>query len=176
MLNIAKAVFGGLMLILGREMDWLFSLGIGLLVGLKLNTILALGNPLWMQFLMIGSIGLLAVLPQIVYPEGKYIVTGFLFGGYILTEYGSTVTRGFLDTEFSGSIGLIFFVGAVIGAAVLALLKEWGIMFATALTGAFLIADLFTNLDVLESTLVAGGFFILGAIIQTIIMRAEQAT
>ena len=93
-----------------------------------------------------------------------------------MTEYGSTVTRGFLDTEFSGSIGLIFFVGAVIGDAVLALLKEWGIMFATALTGAFLIADLFTNLDVLESTLVAGGFFILGAIIQTIIMRAEQAT
>ena len=175
MLIIAKAVFGGIMLFLGRDMDWLFALGMGLLVGLKMTTLLEADVPLWMFLLLVAAVGVISILPYLVYPESNYIVTGFLFGGYLLSEFGSTVLRAFTGSGFSGTTWLIFFVGAVIGAAILAFTKTWGIMFATALTGAFIVSSLFQNLNSLTQSLVAGGFFIVGGIVQAIIMRIEKA-
>lgn len=175
MLNIAKAVFGGLMLILGRDMDWLFSLGLGLLVGLKLTPLLEQGSPFWMYIVLVGAIGLISVLPYLVYPESSYILTGFLFGGFVLSEYGSDLLRTFFGTGLSGTDWIIFFVGAIFGAVVLGLAKEWGIMFATALAGAFLIADVFSSLTPVARYLLAGGLFLSGSIIQAVIMRIEKA-
>lgn len=175
MLNIAKAVFGGLMLILGRDMDWLFSFGLGLLVGLKATLLLQEGSPLWMYIVVIGALGLISVLPYLVYPESSYILTGFLFGGFVLSEYGSDLLSTFFGTGLAGSTWMIFFVGAVLGAAILGLAKEWGIMFATALAGAFLVADVFSNLSPVARYLLAGGLFLSGAIIQAVIMRMEKA-
>ena len=175
MLNIAKGVFGGLMLILGRDLDWLFSIGLGLLVGLKMTTLLAEGSPLWMSIAMVAAIGIISVLPYLVFPEGSYIMTGLLFGGFLLSEYGSDLLRTFFGAGLSGSTWMIFFVGAVIGAVVLGLAREWGIMFATALAGAFLISDIFTSLSPVARYLVAGGLFLAGSIAQAIIMRVEKA-
>lgn len=175
MLNIAKGVFGGLMLFLGRDMDWLFSLGLGLLVGLKLTTLLAADSPPWMFYLLIAASGVISVLPYLVYPEGSYIVTGFLFGGFLLSEYGSDLIETFFGTGLAGSNWIIFIVGAVLGAAILGLTKEWGIMFATALAGAFLVSDIFSRLTPVARYLVAGGLFLTGSIIQAVIMRVEKA-
>ena len=175
MLNIAKGVFGGLMLFLGRDMDWLFSLGLGLLVGLKMTTLLAADSPVWMFYLLIIAIGLISVLPYLVYPEASFLVTGFLFGGYLLSEYGSNLLETFFGVGLFGSPWMIFIVGAVIGSVVLALAREWGIMFATALAGAFLISDIFTILSPVAKYLAAGGLFITGGIVQAVIMRIEKA-
>jgi hypothetical protein len=175
MLNIAKGVFGGLMLFLGRDMDWLFSLGLGLLVGLKLTTLLAPNTPLWMIISVVVAVGAISVLPYLVYPEASFILTGFLLGGYLLSEYGSDLLNTFFGVGLSGSTWVIFFVGAVIGAATLAFTKEWGIMLSTALAGAFLISDIFTSLDPVAKYLVAGGLFLTGSIAQAIIMRVEKA-
>lgn len=175
MLDIARAVFAGVMLFLGRDVDWLFALGMGLLVGLKMTVLLTAGSPLWMFLLLVLAIGAISILPHLVYPESKYLMIGFLFGGYILSEYGNTVIGAFMGTGLSGSTWMIFFVGAVIGAAILAFTKDWGVMFATALAGAFILSSQFSNLDALTQTLVAGGLFIVGGIIQTIIMRVEKA-
>ena len=174
MFNIIKAVFGGVMLFLGRDLSWLFSLGIGLLVGLKTTSLLSPDAPLWMQLALIVVVAAIAVLPHIVYPESSYIVTGFLFGGYILAEYGNTVLNAFFGASFQGSDWIIFFVGAVIGAAVLAFTKEWGIMFATALIGAFFAADVFKTLSPMEKNLLAGGLFVVGCIVQTLILGFEK--
>jgi hypothetical protein len=176
MLNIAKGVFGGLMLFLGRDMDWLFSLGLGLLVGVKLTSLLAADSPLWMFIVVILAAGLISVLPYLVYPESSYIVTGFLFGGYLLSEYGSNLLITFFGTGLSGTTWIIFLVGAVIGAVVLGLARQWGIMFATALAGAFLVSDIFTGLTPVARYLIAGGLFITGSIVQAVISRVERAS
>lgn len=175
MLNIAKGIFGGLMLFLGRDIDWLFSLGLGLLVGLKMTSLLAADSPQWMFILLVVAAGAISVSPYLVYPEARFILTGLLFGGYLLSEYGSDLLTTFFGTGLSGSTWMIFFVGAVIGAAVLGVAGEWGIMFATALAGAFLISDIFTSLSPVARYLVAGGLFITGGIAQAIIMRVEKA-
>jgi hypothetical protein len=175
MLDIARAIFAGVMLFLGRDVDWLFALGMGLLVGLKMTTLLTVGSPLWMFLLLILAMGAISILPHLVYPESKYIMTGFLFGGYLLSEYGNTVIGAFRGTGLSGSTWMIFFVGAVVGATILAFTKEWGVMFATALVGGFIMSSQFNNLDALTQTLLASGLFIVGGIVQAIIMRVEKS-
>lgn len=175
MLNIVKAVFGGMMLFLGRDMDWLFSIGIGVLVGLQITALLPAGTALWMIFLIIIALGALGALPHVIYPESSYIVTGFLFGGYMLSEYANDVLSVFLGTGLIGETWLIFFVGAVFGAILLGAAKEWGLILASALIGAFLISDVFTNLPTMTATLIASGLFVIGGIVQIIMMRGQKA-
>jgi hypothetical protein len=164
------------MLFLGRDMDWLFSLGLGLLVGLKLTTLVEPGSPTWMYILVVVATGIVSILPYLVFPEASFILTGFFFGGFVLSEYGSDLLRAFFGVGLSGSEWMIFIVGSVVGAAAIGLTREWGIMFATALAGAFLVSDIFTSLTSVARFLVAGGLFILGGIVQAIIMRVEKAT
>ena len=175
MLNIAKGVFGGLMLFLGRDMDWLFSLGLGLLVGLSMTPLLAANSPQWMFILLVLAVGIISLLPYLVYPEANFVLTGFFFGGFVLSEYGSDLLTAFFGVGLTGSEWMIFIVGAVIGAALIGLTKEWGIMFGTALAGAFLISDIFTGLTSVARFLAAGGLFITGGIVQAIIMRMEKS-
>jgi hypothetical protein len=175
MLNIAKGVFGGLMLFLGRDMDWLFSLGLGLLVGLKLTSLLAADSPLWMFIVLVLAAGAISVLPYLVYPESSYVMTGFLFGGFLLSEYGSNFLEAFFGSGLSGSTWVIFIVGAVVGAVLLGLARQWGIMFATSLAGAFLVSDIIPSLSPVAKYLIAGGLFITGGIVQAIILHIEQA-
>jgi hypothetical protein len=174
MVNIAKGVFGGLMLFLGRDMDWLFSIGMGFLVGLRLTSLLAADSSPWMFYLLVAAICAISVLPYLIYPESRFIVTGFLFGGFLLSEYGSNVLRAFFGAGLSGSVWTIFIVGGVVGALLLGLAKEWGLMLASALVGAFLISDIFTSFEPIARYLVAGGLFLAGTIIQAVIMQFES--
>lgn len=176
MFNIIKAVFAGTMLFLGRDLDWLFAVGLGALVGLKATTLLAPDTPLWMSIALVVLVTLVSVLPYLVFQESKFIVTGFLFGGYALSEYGNIPLIAFFNTSLRGSTWLIFFVGAVLGAVVLGLTKEWGMMFATALVGAFLIVDLFPQFTPITTFLVAGGLFILGGLVQILILNFEKGS
>ena len=174
MLDILKAVFGGVMLITGRSQEWIFSLGIGLLVGLKFAFLLPEDSQLWMFLDVIAAGGALGVLPFLIQQENSFIMTGFLFGGFVLSEYGSTVSRAIIGTGLSGSTWLIFLVGAVIGAIALGWTRTWGLIFATAMVGAFLVTDIFQNLTPITESLIAAGLFITGCLTQAIIMRLEK--
>jgi len=174
MFNIIKAVFAGTMLFLGRDLDWIFAVGLGALVGLKMTTLLAPDSPMWMSITLVALVAVISVLPYLVYPESKFIVTGFLFGGYALSEYGNIPLNAFFNTSLRGSTWLIFFVGAVLGAVALGLTKEWGMMFATALVGAFLVVSLFPQFTPITAFLVAGGLFIVGGLVQIVILNYEK--
>jgi hypothetical protein len=174
MIDIFKAAFGGMMLFTGRDQEWVFSLGLGLLVGLKFTFLLPEGSPLWAQFTVVAAGGAIGVLPFLVYQESSFIVTGLLFGGFTLSEYGNIVSTALIGRAFAGSTWLIFIVGAGLGAVALGLTKTWGMILATALVGAFLITGLFSNLSPVAESMIAAGLFIVGCITQAIIMRIEQ--
>jgi len=176
MFNILKAVFGGTMLFLGRDLDWLFAVGLGALVGIKATTLLDPDAPMWMSIALVALVIVVSVLPYLVYQESKFIVSGFLFGGYALSEFGDIPLKAFFNTSLQGSTWLIFFVGAVIGAVALGLTQEWGMMFATALVGAFLITSLFPQFNNITAFLVAGGLFILGGLVQILILNFEKGS
>jgi hypothetical protein len=174
MIDILKAIFGGMMLFTGHDQEWIFALGLGLLVGLKASLLLPITSPLWMVLLVIAAGGAIGIMPFLVYEESSYIITGFLFGGFVLSEFGSIVSTALIGEGLAGSTWLIFFVGAVIGAVALGWARVWGIMFATALVGAFLVTGLFANLAPVVESLIAAGLFIVGCLIQAVIMRYEK--
>ena len=174
--NIIKAVYGGTMLFLGRDLDWLFALGLGSLVGLKMTSLLDPNAPLWMSIALVVAMAFISVLPYLVYPESSFVVSGFLFGGYALSEYGNIPLVAFFGTTLRGSTWMIFFVGAVVGAVVIGLSKDWGVMFASALIGALLVMSLFGNMTPITQFLITGGLFILGCLVQAIIMRFEKGS
>ena len=176
MIDIAKAVFGGMMLFTGRDQEWLFALGLGLLVGLKATFLLPESSTLWMVLLVVAAGGAIGILPFLIYQESSFIVTGFLFGGFVLSEYGSMISRPIFGTGLAGSTWLIFFVGAVIGAIALGWTQTWGMIFATALVGAFLVTDIFSTLTPVAALFVAAGLFIIGCITQAIMMHLEKKT
>ena len=64
----------------------------------------------------------------------------------------------------------------MIGAAALGLTKEWGMMFATSLVGAALITSLFPQFTPLTAFLVSGGLFIVGGLVQILIMNFEKGS
>lgn len=174
MFDIAKAVFGGMMLFTGRDQEWLFSLGLGLLTGYKFGFLLPDGSPLWALPVIVVAGGAIGILPFLIFQESNFIVTGFLFGGFALSEYGNIVSEAIFNNEFAGSTWLIFLVGAVIGAVILGWTKTWGLMFATALVGAFLVTDLFSDLYPAVQSLIAAGLFVVGCLTQAILMRMEK--
>lgn len=171
---IVKAIFGGVMLFTGRDQEWLFSFGLGLLVGLKFSFLLPEGSPLWRFIVVIIAGGAVGILPFLLNQESNFIVTGLLFGGFALSEYGNIVSNAIFKNELGGSTWTIFFVGAVLGAVILGLTKTWGLIFATSLAGAFLVTSLFPNLSPMAQSLIAAGLFIVGCLAQAIIMRLEK--
>ena len=177
MLNIIMAVYGGVMLFLGRSLSWLFSLGMGLLVGVKAaEFFVPPTSPAWINILVILGVGTLGVLPHLLYPEASFIVSGFLFGGYALAEYANLALSAFVTFRIGGPYWLVFFVGGVIGAVTQAFIKDWGVMFSTALIGAFLVAPNIGRPDALTQTLIAAGLFILGCIVQVVIRSFEEGS
>jgi hypothetical protein len=145
-----------------------------LLVGLKFTFLLPDGSPLWALPVVIAAGGAIGILPFLIFQESNFIVTGLLFGGFALSEYGNIVSKAIVGDELGGSTWLIFFVGAVIGAVILGWTKTWGLMFATALVGAFLVTSLFPALSPMVESLIAAGLFIVGCLTQAIIMRIEK--
>ena len=174
MFDIARAVFGGLMLFTGRDQEWLFSLGLGLLTGYKFAFLLPDGSPLWALPVVVLAGGAIGILPFLVLQESNFIVTGLLFGGFALSEYGNIVSKAVVGDELGGSTWLIFLAGAVMGAIILGWTKTWGLIFATSLVGAFLVASIFPNLSPMTESLIAAGLLIVGCLAQAIIMRMEK--
>ena len=173
-MDIAKAIFGGVMLFTGRDQEWLFSLGLGLLAGLKFTFLIPEGSPLWVFIAVIAAGGAVGILPFLINQDSNFIVPGFLFGGFALSEYGYIVSKAIFKNELGGSTWTLFLVGAVLGAAILGLTKTWGLIFATSLVGAFLVTSLFPNLTPMTESLIAAGLFIGGCLAQAIIMRMEK--
>ena len=85
MLDIAKAVFGGMMLFTGRDQEWLFSLGLGLLVGYKFAFLIPDGSPFWTFPVVVAAGGPIGILPLLISQDSYSIVAGFLFGGFALS-------------------------------------------------------------------------------------------
>jgi len=174
MFETIRTVFGGIMLFGGRNLHWAFAAGLGYLVSQHITSNLR-GVPIWAVIGVNIVVAVLALLPTIVWEEGAYFLTGFLFGGYILLEYGDLLFTAFFGQGLKGPEWLIFGIGALIGMPLIGFAKEWGIMFATAATGAFLFSDVF-NTDPFTKSMIIGGLFVLGGLVQALILRFETQT
>jgi len=162
---LIRAVVGGVLLFLGRELNFVFAAAMAALISYRLSPLLPAQWPGWSVYAVIGGLALVAAAIAIINQRVGYFLSGFLAGGYFLMEYYAPGVA---------TLPLIpFVVGGVIGSLILGLFTEWALMIVTALIGAYYVTDLF-RLSYTAKTLIVAGLFVIGALTQVILMRMQK--
>jgi hypothetical protein len=164
-MQIARGVIGGILLFLGRELNFLLAGAMAAFLALRLTPLLPPQWPWWSDFVFIGVVGVIAAAVTIIRERAGYFVSGFLVGASFLVEY---YAPGVLTLPL-----LPFVVGGAIGSVILGIFTEWALMIITCLIGAYYVTDLF-NLSPTAEILVGSGLFIIGALTQVILWRMQK--
>src|SRR5574337_506763 len=165
---LVSIAVGGLLLILGRKLFWLFVAAIGFVVGMVVSTRLFDVRPEWIALVVGLILGVLGALLALVVQRVAIGVAGFLAGALIATSLVGTlgVERGLW---FWGAA----IVGGLIGALLMAALFDWALIGFSALAGASVIIDVFHP----ERAIAWLGLMILfaiGSAVQISMMRREK--
>ena len=162
---IIRAVIGGILLFLGRELNFLFAGAMAAMLAVRLTPLLPPQWPSWSDLAFIIGVGVLAALAVLINERLGYFISGFLAGGLLLVEYYAPVDL---------TVPLLpFLVGGIIGALVLGIFTEWALILLSAALGASYILNLFV-LDPMLEILIGAGLFIVGALTQVIIMQSQK--
>lgn len=162
---VLRGVIGGILLFLGRELNFLFAAAMAALIALRLTPILPFHWPGWSDYAFMGTLALLAAVITLINERLGYFVSGFLVGSSFLVE---VYEPGVLTLPL-----LPFLVGGTLGTLILGIFTEWALVIVSCLVGAYFL----TNLFMLSSTaeiLVGSGLFIIGALTQVILMQMQK--
>jgi hypothetical protein len=162
---IIRGVIGGILLFLGRELNFLFAAAMAALVGFQLVPLLPANRPSWADIAFVLTLAAIAAIIVLINERVGYFLSGFLAGGYFLGQYYAP--------NASLLPWLPFLIGGVIGSLILGLLTEWALILVSAAIGARYVLNLF-RLNPTAEILIGSGLFIVGALTQVIIMQAQK--
>jgi hypothetical protein len=162
---IVRGVIAGILLFLGRELNFLFAAAMAAFIGFRLTPLLPPHWPGWADYAFMGVLAVLAAAITLSNERFGYFLSGFLAGGYFLIEY---FEPGMLTVPW-----LLFLIGGVIGSLILGIFTEWALMIVSCLVGAYYVTTLF-RLSPTAEILVGSGLFIIGALTQVILMRMQK--
>ncbi|MBI4845797.1 MAG: hypothetical protein HY810_04910 [Candidatus Omnitrophica bacterium] len=133
-INIVYIVLGILLLMLGRQLFWLFVAGIAFIAGLEYVSLLLpkiSSNGILIISLIAAIFGL--IMAFLVQRVGVRIA-GFICGGYIALN---------IIREFGLKTGclpwVIFLLGGIAGLILVTMLFDWALIILSSLSGAFFI-------------------------------------
>ena len=107
---VIRGVIAGILLFLGRELNFLFAGAMAALIGLRLTPLLPPQWPAWTDYVLMGVLAIIAAAITLLNERVGYFLSGFLAGGYFLIEY---YEPGVLTFPV-----LPFIVGAFIGSVI----------------------------------------------------------
>jgi len=162
---VIRGVIGGILLFLGRELNFLFAGAMAALIGFRLTPLLPPQWPAWSDAAFMITLGVIAAIIVLINERLGYFLSGFLAGGFFMAEYYAPGVFGIP--------WLPFVIGGVIGALVIGLLTEWALILVSSAIGAAYVLNLF-RLDPTAEILIGSGLFIVGALTQVIIMQAQK--
>jgi hypothetical protein len=142
---IAHLLLGIVLLLLGHRLFWFFVGVAGFLVGMEIAQRFVAG-PQGMKLLIAIAAGILCAVIAIFLKKAAIAIAGFIIGGYITIE----LLRGsaLFPKAFAGMQSTAFFVpyiiGGIIGAVLLFVLFDWGLIVLSSLSGASLIVHSMT--------------------------------
>ncbi len=159
-MQTAQVVIGGVLLFLGRQVNFLFAAGMAVLIGFRLTPALPPQWPGYYDYAFIAILAVIAAVIPLIHERAGYIVSGFLAGGFFLVEY------------FAPGVSAVplvpFLIGGVLGSLILGIFTEWALMIASCLIGAYYVMNYFI-LSTNARILVGSGLFMVGALTQLII-------
>jgi len=162
---IAKGIIGGILLFLGRELNFLFAGAMAFLIGQRLTPLLPPQWPGWSDYAFMAGLGVLAAALTFINERGGFVLSGFLSGGYVMAEY------------FTPDLLVIplvpFILGGIVGAVILGIFTEWALIVISSLIGGYYLTTMF-RLAQTPRVLITAGLIIIGAVVQAIIMRQQK--
>ncbi len=162
---IVRGIIGGILLFLGRELNFLFAAAMAMLFGFRLTPRLPAAWPGWGDWVFVITLAVTAAIIALVNERIGYFLSGFLAGSFFLIEYYA---------PNSSSVPVLpFVIGGVIGSLILGLLTEWAMILVSSAIGAAYVLNLF-RLNPTAEILVGAGLFIIGALTQVIIMQSQK--
>jgi hypothetical protein len=162
---IVRGIIGAIILFLGRELNFLFAAGMAALIGFRLTPRLPTAWPGWTDTAFIAGLAVLAAVLVLINERAGYFISGFLAGGFVLTEY---YAPGVLTIPT-----LPFIVGGVLGSIILGVFTEWALIVVSSVIGAIYLTGMF-RLAETARTLLTAGLVIVGALVQVLIMRSQK--
>ena len=129
-------VMGLVLLLLGRKLFWAFVGILGFMAGFNYAHLWFGVEPTWFIPLLALACGVVGVLLAIFFQKLALAVAGFLAGGYLAGYLA--FSAGW--TDLPNFPGLVAIIGGVIGAVLLVVLFDWGLILLSSLAGSALIA------------------------------------
>ena len=167
-MNVIRLVIGGLLLILGRKLFWLFVAAVGFAAGWAVATNLLHVQPEWVALVLALVVGIVGALLAHFVSRLAIGLAGFLAGGFLALSL-----VGILNPQADWWGWVAFIVGGILGALLLGAALEWALIGFSSLAGALLIVDAL-DLSSTAHMLVLVGLFIVGVIIQTALRGGEH--
>ncbi len=133
---IFTVLVGVALLILGRQLFWLFVAGAGFVIGMALASHYLQTEHFWVVFVIALLAGIAGAILA-VFLEGAAIgIAGFIGGAYIavsLVNHLSQITNA--------TFWIAFVVGGIIGLALIISLFDWALIFLSSIIGSALIVQ-----------------------------------
>ena len=162
-LVIAHLAIGGLILLTGRSLFWLFVMIAGFFFGAEVAGNLLTDYPRWIVWVSAALAGLTGALLAALLQRVAFIVAGFYGGGYVALLLVQSF--GWSPTDTTVSI-----VGGIIGALFVAAAMDWAIIILSSLAGSgIIIAAL--GLQSTMTLLVGGTLTGIGILVQAAQLR-----
>lgn len=167
-MNVIPLVIGGLLLLLGRKLFWLFVAAVGFAAGWTVATNLLHVQPDWLALVLALLVGVAGALLAHFVSRVAVGLAGFLAGGFLALSL-----VGLLDLQANWLGWVAFMVGGILGALLLGAALDWALIGLSSLAGAVLVAGAL-GLSSTAHLLVLIGLFVVGVIIQAALRGKEN--
>jgi len=169
---VGRILAGGILLVLGRKLFWLFVAIVGFATGLTVAARFFQDQPEWLQLVVGIAFGLVGALLAYFFQEIAIAVAGFLAGGYIALSLAASVAGRTAPTGDTFT-WILFFVGGIIGTILAFMVFDWALIVLSSFTGALLIIEGLKLANPL-GWLVGLGLFIVGLVVQSRLERPPR--
>ena len=164
---ILRAMIGFAVLILGRQLFWVFVAGVGFVLGMLYGAQFYQGPPQYI-LLIAFAVGILGALLAYFLQRAAAGLAGFLAGWYLVA-----ILIRVADLDFGQVTNILPGVGGIIGALLIAALFDWSLIILSSLSGATIITQSI-QLEPRISILLFFILLILGITVQGILYSQEE--
>lgn len=167
-MNLLRLAIGGLLLVLGRKLFWLFVAAVGFAAGWAVATSLLHIEPEWLALVLAILVGVAGALLAHFVSRLAVGLGGFLAGGFLALSLAALLE---LQAVWIGWVA--FVAGGILGALLLGAALEWALIGLSSLAGALLIVG---SLDLSPTVhlLALFGLFLVGVILQAALRGGER--
>lgn len=139
---IAQILVGIVVLLVGRQLFWIFIGAVGFFIGVVFAPLLFGTAPDWLRLVMSLALGATFAALAIVIQKPMAVLAGFFAGGLFDMSVFALIGSGLGADERFGWFGwFVFITGGIVGAIAVFLLFDWAVIALSSMVGAGLIMN-----------------------------------